>query len=334
MAVTGHDACETLVAHLLARPDLVDELPDWTVWCTDMDLLRVARSPLPLPTRLRVLPARTERGLGMLGSKTGLANLLADLAIPQPDFVVARTPEELTGAVRALGAPLVVKGERGAGGRRVLLVTDPADPSKWSAPEAWYPLLVQRLAPGPSHGADALFAHGRLVGLLHSRPVASQSGFGPTTVRHFCDPDSDAIQASLSILAEAAGLHGFANCTFVRDGTRDLLIEVDMRPNAWHQFGPRLGVQWPAIVADPPDRPVIPRLGPSGRVVHLYPRELVHGLRARSWSALRPWLVRAEGTWPDRVHGDPALDRAERDEVRAEVARLPRRLARRVRRSL
>lgn len=333
IALTPHDTCSSFASTLIERPDLVSTLPDWTVWCRDMDLLRVGRSDLPRETRLRVLPVRTEAGLGILGSKVGLARFAAALGLRQPEFAIADNADDLDHTLREFDGPCVVKGERGAGGERVVLVEDAGANLTGELPAAWYPLLVQRFHPGTPIGVDALFVEGRLAGLLQGTVVSTVSPFGPACTRHFT-PTDETVIATLAHLGAAAGLHGFANCSFVPSGRGPLLIEADMRPNVWHQFGPALGVDWLRLMQDPPPRPATPQLDCAGRTIHVYPRAIVHALRSRSWPDLRPWLLRAPGTWRTRVRGEPTLDRAERQDIAREVTRLPHRLVSRLSRAV
>ncbi len=324
---------------LALRDDVIDALPEWTLWGSDMDLIRMARCTLPEHTKTRILPARTALGLTMLGSKTGLARLAGSLGLAQPPFCVIDRPEDWPDAAATWPGRTLVKGERGAGGDRIRVAPSSEQVRADVVPDFWYPIVVQEYVDGDVVAVEALFAHGRLAAWMYSEVAHSEDPLGRSTARIFQDPPSDDFTTALDALANAAGLHGLANCTFIRPaGTdRHLLLEVDMRANAWFQFGPVLGVDWTAAMAsDPaPDLPVIhPRFGPGvSRPLHLYPREPVHALDRRSWAAAKPWLTRAPGTWDTRNHRDRAVNTVERAEVWQEVSRLPGRALGRLRRS-
>lgn len=291
-------------------------------------MLRIARSDLDPKVKARVLPARTPAGMRILGSKTGLAIAVADLDAPQPDFAIVDEPAQLDAAMTHMQrqGPLLVKGERGGGGERLLAYSED-DPVRSQPPHNWYPLLVQQRIEGTEIGVDALFGDDRLLAWTYSEPDVHESLFGRSLERRFVDPPTSDFVETLHHLAHSLGLRGFANCTFIRRRTdgRHLLVELDMRPNAWHQFGPALGVDWSAALASPPPRPLRPALPPLGRRVRLYPRQLVHAIAKRSFASARPWILREPGTWTTRNHLDRAVNSAERADVLREIGRLPQR---------
>lgn len=321
---------------LVARPDVVASLPDWTLWGDDMDLIRVARSDLAETDKLRILPVRRTRGLPMLGSKTGFATLVTELGLPAPRSVVVMTPDGLADALGACTPPFFVKGERGGAAGRLRLVEDREQLLPGEIPDRWFPVLIQEQVPGTEVAVEALFGHGRLLGWLHSTATAREDRFGRHLVRRFADPSTHDFVETLQRLGEAAGLHGLANCTFIRTGTpaRHLLVEADMRANGWHQFGPLLGVDWGALMLSGDDDrpPVHPEFGPgAGRAVHLYPRDPLHALTTASWSSAWPWIVRAPGTWDTRIRGDRAIRAIDRRALGSALAGAARSFGRRLR---
>ncbi len=334
--IGSHDQCGRFVQGLVAHPGVVATLPDWIVWGDDMDLIRLARSPLPIAERLRILPARSAPGLAILGSKTGLVELAAELGLPQPRSVVVRTQADLALRLAQWRPPFFVKGERGGGGARLLRVSHADQVGPGLVPDAWFPVLLQEVAPGTEIAIEALFGHGRLLAWVHSTACSTEGPFGRHTAREFSDPQAEDFASTLQLLASAAGLHGLANCTFIRtaDPARHLLIEADMRANAWHQFGPRLGVDWGALMRSAPldSDPARPRIGRGRSVrIRLHPRELVHAATTASWTQARPWLVGAPGTWADRNSRDRSVNAQDRRAVAAALGTLPRSLLRRVR---
>ena len=316
--IGAHAQCAQFVPRLVGRDDILARLPDWTLWGSDVDLYRTARSTLPIEAKLRILPARTREGLRILGSKTDLALLSTELGLPFPRSVVVHEPAGLEAAVEQVGFPLLLKGERGAAGEKIRMARTAQDLWADPIPEPWYPLLAQESLTGAEAAVETLFVRGRLAGWLYSEPVTRESEFGVQTATRFVGPPSDDFADTLDRLAQAAGLQGFANCSFIRlqEPTRHVLIEADMRANAWHQFGPALGVDWGALMFaddDPPRPPVGPSIAPGDdTVVHLYPRELVYARATRSWAAAAPWLTNAPGTWRMRNRRDRAINAADR----------------------
>jgi hypothetical protein len=312
-----HGRCRFVIEALIGRPDLIDDLPDWTIWGSDMDLLRAARSALPEATKLRILPVRDLRGLPIVGSKTGLADLAAELGLPFPRSIVVNDPADLARTAARFRSPFYVKGERGGGSDRLRRIGSPDDMTANPIPEQWYPLLVQETILGEEIAVEAMFANGRLVGWTYSQAVAREDLDGRHTARRFCDPPSLDFASTLDALAHAAGLHGLANCTFIRASgpVRHVLIEADLRPNSWHQFGPRLGVDWGALMFDPAEGqvPMHPEFGRGrGATIRLYPRELAQAAKEANLAAALPWITRAAGTWVGRNHRDRAVNAANR----------------------
>jgi len=308
------------------HPDALHTLPEWVLWGNDMDLIRTARSSIPLAVKTRVLPVRRERGLAILGSKTGLAELAKELRLPAPRSVVVADPAGLVPAAATFAGPLLLKGERGGGSDRLRPFADPADVTADCVPAHWFPVLLQEFVEGREIAVEALFGHGRLLGWQYSVSINREERFGRHLARRFVAPPSLDFVDTLERFADAVEAHGFANCTFMRtaDG-QHLLVEADLRANAWHQFGPRLGVPWGRLLAvsteapepsGPPGPPTHPVPGVDlPRTIRLYPRELVHGLRAGDPGALTPWLLRAPGTWATRNHRDRRVNAVERSEV-------------------
>jgi hypothetical protein len=103
---------------------------------------------------------------------------------------------------------------------------------------------VQQKITGVEIHLDAQFFAGKLLGWTYSKVLQVSSRFGPSTDRLYVNPPSLDFVAELDALANAADLHSFANVTliWVESESCHYLIEADLRPNAWHQFGQLLGV--------------------------------------------------------------------------------------------
>lgn len=320
---------EAFTSTLLADAELLRSLPKWTLWGSDAEMFAVARSDLDLGLKLEILPVRRQEGLKMLGSKVGLALTAAALGITQPRSLVLRNASELAAGIGEFDRPTLIKGDQGGGGARVRETSRVLARPSESVPADWYPLLLQEFIVGDEVSVEALFGEGRLLAWQYSTPVILEGQFGRTVARDFVDPSSMDFVKSLQVLAAECGLHGFANCTFIRAADScHQLVEVDMRANAWHQFGPQLGVDWRSLMlgldALEAHEPVHPEFGKGRkRRFHLYPRELAHAFSTLTWSSLAPWVRRSEGTWDTRNRTDPVLNRIERRVVLHAASRLP-----------
>lgn len=313
-----YGATEELAPALLARPDIVDRLDGWVVVADDTTLRLLAVSDLPLGDKLRILPVRRPEGLPFLGSKVGLELLQRQAGTPGPRTVVVERPDLLPAALAELAdlGPVLVKADVGGGGEQVRPWRAGDDPA--SIPASWYPVVVQQLVGGVEGSAEVLFRDGELVGWLYARMLAAMPGGGPSTARSYERPPARDFVGDLMRIGNAGGLHGFFNGSLVWSPReqRHYVFELDARPNAWAQFGPRLGVDWvrqmtvaspgiaePALAAD------------ERRVVHLYPRELIDGLDQRQWAGVRPWLLALPGTWGTRNRRDRGVNAADRADV-------------------
>lgn len=301
---------------LIAAPDVLAALPEWTIVSSDDLMAELAHSALPLEITLTMLPARAEVGLKMLGSKVGQFEVCDTAGARMPRTRVARSGDELAADVAGWTSPVFVKADAGGGGGALRVVR--SRPQGWarSIPEEWFPVIVQEAVEGQEVSVEALFRQGRLVGWLYSEVIDGVRRFGPSRVRRYCDPPSLDFVEALQLVGTMAGLHGFASTAFIRSPgvPEHLLFEVDCRPNVWHQHGPRLGVDWAALMSAPapPAEPVRPHLGSrGGTIVHMYPRDLQYALYLRPWSALRPWVERRPGTWDVRNRADQAINEIE-----------------------
>ena len=306
------------VAAIIARPELIDRGVDWVLYDNDELIRELARGSWPDEVKRRCLPAVTVAGLDALGSKIGQQVLAEKAGVPTPETRVVHDVDDVTRALREMPGPMLLKSDVGGGGTQVWPLRDAHDLSRVPRLSEQLPALVQEPIQGELISVEPLYRRGRLLGLQYSRMERTmRGGFGPSTVRRFLDPPDDVLEI-LSALGEAGGLNGFGNLTFIRCPRRQqhLLIECDMRMNTCAQYGPQLGVDWGALLAgDDVDGVATTSLGPAGRVIHVYPRAIGAAISEVSWGHLRPWVMRAHGTWDARNRRDPVVNAAERAEV-------------------
>lgn len=214
----------------------------------DDTLLALRQSALPLADKLRLLPVTSERGLQHIASKIGLSQALAAGGVLTPAFRVAADPAALRDAAQALGYPVMVKGDFGAGGSQVARLDDDAAPAHKGLS---YPALVQQVIEGDEVDCSAFFHGGELVAFSHATSIAKvHNAFGPSAARRYWTrPETDAaLVEALGRLGRALDADGFANITTIRahaDG-RYYFIEADMRPNAWIDYPKHFGAD-PAV---------------------------------------------------------------------------------------
>lgn len=307
------------VTALVADPGILRRDFDWILFDDDLLMRALAHSTLPDDLKEKVLPAGSDLGRAMLGSKIG-QQIAADAAgVTMPRAVIAHTIDEMIEAIDDVDGPVMVKGDAGGGGAAVWHVRDSRDLPARNAITRVLPVLVQEYVAGPRLNIEPLFDRGRLLGYIHSETLeCTRRGQGPTTARMFTDPRAPDLQENLEAIGDIAQLHGFGSLTFLwcPRRQRHLLIECDMRINTWVQFGPAMGMDWrDLLISRRPADPIVPSLGARGQIVRLYPREVEAGLTEMRWSLLRPWLQRGEGTWESRNNRDEAVNAVERKTV-------------------
>jgi len=289
---------------------------DFYLLGSDALALAIASSNLPRAVKLRLLPLRHERALGMVGSKVGFARAMHDSLTPGPSTKVATSSVELEVLLQSSSLPVVVKGDTGAGGAAVEIVRAPG----FTAPEDWFPVVVQEFVPGIETGVEALFVNGCLAGWLYSRVIASVVPRGPSAARRFITPPALDFVESLESIGRFAGLHGMFNASLMWNPSTNThaLFELDVRPNTWFQFARTLGVDWSALMAETGETSPVahPSVGSSGRVIRLYPHEIVGAIRYGNPGRLLLWCGIGRGTYRTRNHLDRAVNHYERRLIR------------------
>jgi hypothetical protein len=301
---------EGWVASVVRNGQLLADLnADYYLLGLDALAFEIANSDLPEAVKLRLLPVGNPQALQMVGSKVGLARVMAESGTPGPASLIADSFDELEKAAAQLGFPHVVKGDTGAGGAAVVVVTTPGA----AIDESWFPVVVQEYLPGIETGVEALFVHGRLAGWLYSHVVATVSPQGPSSARRFIEPASTDFIAVLNSLGRFGKLHGMFNVSLMwnPETRRHTIFEIDARPNTWFQFGRVLGVDWAALMAGE-QTGSSPSAAKHGSVIRLFPHEITAGIRYGKVARLAAWSGFVRGTYDTRNYQDVAVNRFER----------------------
>lgn len=211
----------------------------------DETLHLIAHSHLPEPIRQQVLPITSPAHTSHLFSKSGLSLALANGGVRTPDFRVIHSRGDFSSAASDLGFPFLAKLDSSWGGRGVFRFVSAKDIAR-HLPKLTFPLVIQRLIPGPTLDLSGFYQHSQLIHFTSSEFIASSGGpHGISKVRRFTqlshiDP---AIFPELQALGKAVGAHGFSNVTAIlseTDGQR-YYIECDLRPNVWADYGRLMG---------------------------------------------------------------------------------------------
>lgn len=305
------------IARDLAPDDLV-------VLGGDDDLRVIADAAVTDPVLQHLLPVAPELR-DAVGSKVGMARVLARLGVAMPRHAVVEHRDDCAEAVAALGTPALVKRDRSGGGYGVTAVRTLADLQAWDAGAG--PWLVEELLEGDLVSIDLVAVRGEVALAPYSDMAVTAGAFGVSVVRTFRTLDDHRLAEDLEHLARALGGTWLANVSAIRrpDGSH-AVFEVDLRPNAWHAYAPRLGYPLiPALRSARTGAPVAPwrRQVRTTRVVNVT-RTVQRALTGEP-GRLRCLLPLADSLGHGHI-GDPLLTLAEARDVTRQVV-----LARRAR---
>lgn len=207
----------------------------------DETLHLIAHSHLPEPIRLQVLPITSPDHTSHLFSKSGLSLALAHGGVRTPDFRVIHSRGDFASAASDLGFPFLAKLDSSWGGRGIFRFVSAKDIAR-HLPKLTFPLVIQRLIPGPTLDLSGFYQNSELIHFTHSLFLATSGGpHGVSKVRRYTqlshvDP---AVFPELQALGRAVGAHGFSNVTAIlseTDGQR-YYVECDLRPTVWADHG-------------------------------------------------------------------------------------------------
>ena len=291
---------------------LEDSHFELVVIADDAIAVGIRTSSLRLETKLRSLPVKNETGLKLIGSKVGFVEIANQLGISIPKSVIVRSSDELAKSGAKFGETYIYKGDFSGGGSQVRLSNGRKGAGQVAIPAAWYPLVLQEFVEGTTVNIDAFFLHGRLKAWTYSNTVSESSTFGPSTTRTYIEPPTKDFLSQLQLLGAEARLHGFLNSTWIYNplSKQHLWIEADPRPNAWHQFFPRLGIEYAEVLNSGTSDKMFTqtKMQEPGITFSLYPRQLVSGLTTLNMQPTLRWLFRAPGTWEFRNRRDAEVN--------------------------
>ncbi|WP_323446896.1 carboxylate--amine ligase [Streptomyces yaizuensis] len=259
----------------------------------DLSAVRTAADAHRLTGRY-LLPDQPPQLPGLLADKAGLAGVCAAADIPHPPSLLLSGPDDVPGAVRALGLPLVAKWSRpwllgsgfSAGLRSTTVVRTPDAVRALCdrAGAAGSGLLLQRYLPD---GPDTdWFFHGCFGGsgadggpaLLLGGSGRKELSWPPRaglTAKGRWEPHPEAEAAALRLVAHV-GYRGILDLDFRRDRHTGAIQLLDANPRPGAQFrlfaGPSGGPGGPeldvvrALYLDLTGRPVPPQPSSPGRV--------------------------------------------------------------------
>ena len=279
---------EAFVAKILeeicrARHRVVIPTDDVTLW-----LLAEYRSRFE---GLATLPFPDLEAIQVAHDKGALMSLAEEKEIPVPKTVVLRDPDDLTGAIRHVGLPAVVKprfsrfrrggGWIDGGGTHYVHTVEELEVACWTIHQTVPFPLVQEYIPGEGRGIFLLMNHGEVRAQFAHRRIREKPPSGGVSVLSESirlDPD---LLAYSERLLEVLKWHGVAMVEFkhdARDGISKLL-EVNGRFWGSLQLAIDAGIDFPYLLY---------RLAVDGDVEPAFSYR--EGIRLRWWLGDVDWL--------------------------------------------
>ncbi|NTU71398.1 MAG: ATP-grasp domain-containing protein [Coriobacteriia bacterium] len=224
------------------------------------------------------------------------------------DFEVAESAAQAAQAAQRLGGRVVVKGRWGAGGRSVRMV-DSSAAASIAADEVGCPVLVERFVDGELINMPCLYSRGKLVAAMAARKLELTGENGPSSINEFL-PIDDRILRTAQAIGAAFSMNGFASAdAFLVDDGDPVILEINPRPVPQLHIGTSVGVDMGRAYADVLAKrwDGTPRLADRGRVVRLFPQNLLHQQEALGRrEGTRAWRA-SSGAFIDMPWNDPGL---------------------------
>jgi hypothetical protein len=228
-------------------------------------------------------------------SKSAFLDACMSAGLPIPASTLCVAVDEALGAAGELGYPVVVKADRGSGGRAVAIVDDPAQLARsYDAFAVAGPVTIQRLLRGRVGATDVIFDDGRpLCWSSFYKERLWPERVGPAAVRRYAEPP--AIAALARHVGELTRFHGLAVMCWVEDEAdgQPRLLELNFRPGPGPSHRGPVRAMFAAglhslLYGTPYAGARTP--GCAGATMNMFPQALHRALGLRDVASLASWL--------------------------------------------
>ena len=190
----------------------------------------------------RGLPLSKAESLRTLLSKHQTLRVAHDADVAVPRTMIPASENDVLPIGRELGFPLLVKGERGDGGRNVRVVTSAdsllaayREVRKREATYAGRPSLQQYVA-GPAYSVGGLFHRGQPLRVCAHRKLLTFPPGGGWSVKGITERPPGLLEAAFKVFA-ALEYTGLGHTEFIHD-TRDHRFKfIEINPRVWGSIG-------------------------------------------------------------------------------------------------
>ncbi len=251
----------------------------------------------------KIMPLSKIENRSLLGSKAGFSALCNKYDIITPKFLIYHPNYTYKDIQTLLGTPFLLKVDRSEGGFGVFLCENESQFGEIiGAMDDTENLVFQQYINGYDINTEALYKNGKLITYSYSRTIKIMGKFGVSTQRLFYQ--NGEIEIELQNIGERLGISGFANIVFMfcETNRQHYLIEVDLRPNAWMNYGRFLGNDFSQgirnIVSGSLEL-VKPSAYFEGKMMKicLFKKDLYRCIVEKDFKGLCAWLFNKEGRW-------------------------------------
>ena len=289
---------------------------DWIIPGDDIVLRLLNEAIDEEPLFYKMMPLSKIENRSLLGSKAGFSALCAKYGILTPAFLIYDEQMTEKHILSVMKFPFMMKVDQSEGGYGVFLCHDEDEfREKFRGVANKHHLVFQQFIKGYDVNVEVLYRGGELLVQSYSRTTKIMGSFGVSTQRLYYN--NAQILPELIRIGRSLGLNGFGNVVFMFDEATSLhyLIEIDLRPNAWMNYGRYLGNDFSkavaGIVAGTKGVMVADkRHDDTRKLILLYKKDVQRCLLEKDIKGLFGWLTNRDGRWQFIPRHDKKMWRA------------------------
>lgn len=264
----------------------------------------------------KMMPLSKIENRSLLGSKAGFSALCAKYGILTPAFLIYDEQMTEERILSVMKFPFMMKVDQSEGGYGVFLCHDEDEfREKFRGVANKHHLVFQQFIKGYDVNVEVLYRDGELLVQSYSRTMKIMGSFGVSTQRLYYN--NAQILPELIRIGRSLGLNGFGNVVFMFDEATcaHYLIEIDLRPNAWMNYGRYFGNDFSkavsgivsgtkgVMVADK-------RYDDTRKLILLYKKDVQRCLLEKDIKGLFGWFTNRDGRWQFIPRHDKKMWRA------------------------
>lgn len=230
------------ITELLAYIEKNGENYEWIIPGDDIIIRLLNEQALTEKQFYKIMPLTKIENRALLGSKAGFSELCRKYNIKTPRYLIydeSLSPEAIG---KHMGYPFLLKVDKSESGYGVFICESQADlVENLGKISNKTNLVFQQFIKGYDVNVEVLYKNNELIVYSYSRTLKIMGKFGVSTQRlYYQNPD---IEPELRKIGSSFGLNGFGNVVFMYSEAENThyLIEVDVRTNAWMNYGRFMG---------------------------------------------------------------------------------------------